>query len=458
MWPADSRPRSAANADRAAVEVGTTFRSTVDGAVTGVRFYKHAENTGRHTGNLWDDTGRLLASVSFEGESASGWQVARLDGPVALQANRWYVVSYHAAAGRYASDNDYFDKPLSSGVLEARSGVFAYGAVAVFPTRTYRASAYYADVLFAPGKPGGPGAPATPSAATTTSKPAALPPAGALTPAPRTTPKTTGAPAPPPSNGRFPDASNTGVPDGTALKRYSGSCALKAGTVLDKVDASSCDALLVRGSGVEIRNSLTPRVDATEGGSVRISDSTVRGGDWSDGAVWGDNITAVRVDITGGQHSVHCGDNCTVTDSWLHDQYNPAGGSYHNNAFITNGGSNLVLRHNTLHCTAILNSTDGGCTADVSLFGDFGPVRNVTVDNNLLKANSSSISYCAYGGHSPSKPYPVATGIVYTNNVFERGSNGKCGVYGAVTSFQESASGNVWSGNRWDDGAPLDPS
>ena len=177
----------------------------------------------------------------------------------------------------------------------------------------------------------------------------------------------------------------------------------------------------------------------------------------SDGAVWGYNITATRLDITGGQHSFHCADNCTVTDSWLHDQYNPSGGSYHNNAFISNGGGDMVVRHNTLHCTAILNSTDGGCTADVSLFGDFEPITRVTVDGNLLKANNSSISYCAYGGYSPAKAYKIATYVVFTNNVFERGGNRKCGVYGPVTSFQTSATGNQWSNNKWDDGTTVNP-
>ena len=190
---------------------------------------------------------------------------------------------------------------------------------------------------------------------------------------------------------------------------------------------------------------------------MTVERSTVLGRDWVDGAIWGYNITAKKVEVTGGQHSFHCASNCTLIDSWLHSQYNPDGKSFHNNAFLSNGGTDMLIRHNTLHCTAILNNTDGGCTADLSLFGDFDPISRVTVDNNLFKANSSSISYCAYGGHQPSKAYPVATQIVFTNNVFERGSNNKCGVYGAVTSFQTSAAGNVWSNNRWTDGSTLNP-
>ena len=39
-----------------------------------VRFYKAAANTGSHTGSLWSATGTQLATVTFSGETASGWQ------------------------------------------------------------------------------------------------------------------------------------------------------------------------------------------------------------------------------------------------------------------------------------------------------------------------------------------------------------------------------------------------
>jgi hypothetical protein len=476
LWSDSVRPAAGPDDDTDSVELGTRFRSSTDGQVTGIRFYKHVQNTGRHTGRLWSDDGRLLATASFTSESAAGWQTARLVNPVPLQAGRWYVVSYHAPTGRYADDQGYFasGRTLSSGVLQARAGVYAYGEQPRFPTETWRSSTYYADVTFVSGAGAGPigSITPTPSPTATTAPPTRSPTPTSTRPAPTTTtpdptptssPSTT--PAPPTtcvsgsSACSFPDASNTGVPDGKSLSRYTGPCEIRSSVTLDGVDASACSAILVRASNVVIRNSLLPRVDATNGGSasVTITDSTVRAGSWSDGAVWGYNITATRLDVTGGQHSFHCASNCTVTDSWLHDQYNPAGGSYHNNAFITNGGSSMVVRHNTLHCTALLNSTNGGCTADVSLFGDFDPVTRVTIDGNLLKANNSSISYCAYGGYQPTKAYAVSNYIVFTNNVFERGTNRKCGVYGPVTSFQSSATGNQWSNNKWDDGAVLSP-
>lgn len=261
----------------------------------------------------------------------------------------------------------------------------------------------------------------------------------------------------------FPGKDNTGVPPDVELEPYAGPCTLVETAVLSGVDATGvCPAIVVQAPDVRIEDSRVPRVESTAtqvdaSFSVEVVDSEVVAGEWIGGAVWGSNLTVRRVEVTGGQHSVHCGSHCVVEDSWLHDQFNPAGEAAHNNAFITNGGTDMVVRHNTLHCTPKLNGTGGGCTADLSLFGDFEPVADVLVEDNLLKANDESISYCAYGGDAPGKPFPEATGIVFRGNVFERGPNGMCGVYGPVTSFNAASAGNVWKDNTWDDGSPLTP-
>ena len=66
------------------------------------------------------------------------------------------------------------------------------------------------------------------------------------------------------------------------------------------------------------------------------------------------------------------------------------------------------------------------------------------------------MSFCAYGGATGGKPYSGsalnATNQKFTDNVFQRGSNGKCGAYGPITDFAVSRTGNVWSGNRWSTG------
>ena len=261
----------------------------------------------------------------------------------------------------------------------------------------------------------------------------------------------------------YPDTDNTGVPPGTELAPYVGPCTITETVVLSAVDATEvCPAIVVQATGVRIEASRVPRVESTATQvdptfSVEVVDSEVVAGGWIGGAVWGSNLTLRRTDVSGGQHSVHCGSHCVVEDSWLHDQFNPDGEAAHNNAFISNGGTDMVVRHNTLHCTAELNDTGGGCTADLSLFGDFEPISDVLVEDNLLKANDSSVPYCAFLGHAPGKAHPVATGVVVTGNVFERGTNDLCGVYGPVTSYQADAEGNVWRDNAWDDGTELRP-
>ena len=49
--------------DGSAVELGVKFRTSSNGFITGIRFYKGANNTGTHVGHLWTRTGTLLATV-----------------------------------------------------------------------------------------------------------------------------------------------------------------------------------------------------------------------------------------------------------------------------------------------------------------------------------------------------------------------------------------------------------
>jgi hypothetical protein len=417
-------------------EVGMRFKAKVAGTAVGVRYYKPRKSKASTpaSATLWSKHGTLLARTKLGPVKGTGWKKVRFDAGVTLTAGKVYVVSVHTGAkGIHPATPGGFSKAKSNAQLRApgdSNGVTRPGSKARFPTSHARANTnYWVDVRFVPADAG-------------------------TTPTPTPTPTT-----PPP--GGWPGPDNTGVPAGTTLAPYTGPCTIRSAVTISGADvlAKCSDALVIQTTGVVIDKSLVPGVWSIYGdgdSSVTITDSDVRAGSVSTAGLWGYNITARRVDVTGGQHSFQCNNNCEVTDSWLHDQYNPNGGSYHNNAFISNGGSNMVIRHNTLHCTAILNNTDGGCSGDLSLFGDFDPIDNVTIDNNFLRANNSSISYCLYGGASSSKPYQ-ASNVRVTNNVFERGANRKCGVYGPVTSFDRNAAGNQWSGNVWDSGEAVNP-
>jgi hypothetical protein len=155
IWGDNETPsNSTVNNDGQPIEVGVKFRSDTDGFITGLRFYKGAQNTGTHVGHLWTGTGQQLAEATFTAETASGWQKVTFDEPVAVTANTTYVASYHSGSGFYSADSNYFtsavDNPplraLANGV-DGPNGVYKYGASG-FPTGTFNASNYWVDVLF----------------------------------------------------------------------------------------------------------------------------------------------------------------------------------------------------------------------------------------------------------------------------------------------------------------------
>lgn len=124
---------------------------------------------------------------------------------------------------------------------------------------------------------------------------------------------------------------------------------------------------------------------------------------------------------------------------------------------------NATVTHNSLVCDfqgPFVNS-EIGCSADLTGYPDFAPIKNNTIQNNLLMSNNIGNGFCAYGGGTAGKPFSGdatnATNIKFLNNVFQKGANGKCGAYGPVTDFLSGRTGNVWSGNVWDDGTAVPP-
>jgi Domain of unknown function (DUF4082) len=146
------------------VELGVRFRCPLPGyAVVGIRFYKFANNAGPHTGKLYSNTGTLLGSVTFAGETASGWQTQLLAPAVPLIAGRTYVAAYISPGGGYAYTENYFTSDfvaskllaLQNG-LDGANGCYLYGGG--FPTSPAANSRnYWVDVLIAPVDRGQPG-------------------------------------------------------------------------------------------------------------------------------------------------------------------------------------------------------------------------------------------------------------------------------------------------------------
>ena len=155
IWPSTATPAVASNNDPTSLEVGVRFQSDSAGYIKGIRFYKGASNTGPHTGKLWTASGTLLASATFSGETASGWQEVRFATPVAIAASTTYVASYYTAAGFYSVTRPYFTSQVSSPPLRALAdgdgggnGLYRYGAGGGFPTSTSNSTNYWVDVVF----------------------------------------------------------------------------------------------------------------------------------------------------------------------------------------------------------------------------------------------------------------------------------------------------------------------
>ncbi|HEX2973309.1 MAG TPA: DUF4082 domain-containing protein, partial [Tepidisphaeraceae bacterium] len=137
-------------------ELGVKFKASMDGYIAGIRFYKGPNNVGVHIGNLWDMTGKNLATATFASETADGWQTLLFSQPVAIKANTTYVASYHTNGNYWLDRAAFVSAGVSNGPLYAlangeqgANGVLAEGAASKFPTISANGFSYGVDVVFA---------------------------------------------------------------------------------------------------------------------------------------------------------------------------------------------------------------------------------------------------------------------------------------------------------------------
>ena len=132
------------------------FRASVNGFVTGIRYYK-PQHVDRHPRRQpLDGTGTRLGNVTFTNESASGWQQATFASPIPVTAGTTYVASYFTP-GRYAVNSTYFagrDHPRTAhraaNGTDGGNGVYRYTTTpGTFPNSRYNSENYWVDVVFA---------------------------------------------------------------------------------------------------------------------------------------------------------------------------------------------------------------------------------------------------------------------------------------------------------------------
>jgi len=434
------KPATPVDPDRAGVELGVKFVSKRAGTITSIQFYRSSAQKRAYTGTVWSASGAKLATASFPASTRAGWQTAKLNRPVAVSAGQKLVASYYTPAGAYAATEWAFTKRIKRNGFRVPvdGGVYRYGSASGFPTESWHGSNYFVDVVFhrRPSVPRPSGTPTKPKPSATSVRP---------TPSPTSTPKS-----------GFPSERTTGVPAGTKLTAYTGPCTITAANTVIDAKAINC-SLDIQAQGVVISRSKingTVANDWDSTASFTIRDSEVNAGNNLGTGIGNVNYTALRVHVTGGNRSMNCDNACTIRDSYVHGQFRDDTGLAHESGIRMS--NHTVLRHNTIACDAPDVPPDAGCSADLTGYGDFAVVENNLIERNLFKASTGG--YCAYGGSSPDKPYSNGVNnISFLNNVFERGENGKCGVWGPITSFDSEAPGNTWSGNVWGDGGTVPP-
>ena len=147
--------------DSSSVELGVKFKSDVNGSITGIRFYKGAGNTGTHVGHLWIGLGHQLATATFTGETATGWQQVTLR-DAGGDHRRHRLRRVVLRPGRALCRRRRRTSPLRGGQrrrctrckdgVSGGNGVYAYAGASTFPTNTYNATNYWVDVVLSPAR------------------------------------------------------------------------------------------------------------------------------------------------------------------------------------------------------------------------------------------------------------------------------------------------------------------
>lgn len=386
----------------------------------------------------------------------------------------WRATCTTSSAGTCTTPNNAGVVPDSVTVTPRRQvGVAVTAATAstitLSFTRPGSSSAYVGSVTFdvhADFTPPAPGTSPTPTPTITTTLPTTqptTPPTTTPTVDPTTDPTVDPTGRACPAFPAFPDASCTGVPAGVTLHACNGEITT-AGAKLD-----SClftGGVTIAAANVEItRSKVLGMVGADYRtnwnlSGLKLTDVEIDGSGYvtanGEAAIGYDNYSCLRCNVHHTGRGFNFANGVTIQDSWSHDFWAAPGA--HQSAAGSNGGAGNRIIHNRLDCSDVNTPTGGaGCSGALVLYGDFDPVNDVVIQNNLFDGGS----YCLYpGADSVGKPYPNGTNIRVLDNRFGRkypsepagGQDHRCGYYGPVQSWKANT-GNVWSGNAWADGS-----
>lgn len=140
--------------DTSDITLGVKWRADVDGFVTAIRVYVGAGDPA--TGAIYTSGGSLLGSVALSGLSGLGWSTVNFASPIAITANTVYVAAVYWPGGNYPITSFGLDGTTINGHLEAlddaesSNGIYNYATGLSFPSSSFQATNYFADVEFSP--------------------------------------------------------------------------------------------------------------------------------------------------------------------------------------------------------------------------------------------------------------------------------------------------------------------
>ena len=127
-------PSSFSPTYNAPLTLGIRLTTTESGYVTKVLFAKDVNNTGPHTGTVWDAAGNVLAQKAFTNETAEGWQEVTLDPPARIIAGDTFTVGFSLDNHIFASKADFPRQSSGPLTLSGAGGYYNYTSdVSGFP-------------------------------------------------------------------------------------------------------------------------------------------------------------------------------------------------------------------------------------------------------------------------------------------------------------------------------------
>ncbi|MFZ1422927.1 MAG: DUF4082 domain-containing protein [Saprospiraceae bacterium] len=132
-------------------ELGLKFKSSKNGRIVGIRYWKATSESGIHIGRIWNQEGIELTNSEFKKESNSGWQTQLLQTPLSILKDSIYIVSVNVNTHYVASQQELstviYNCPLMT-IADSKNGV--YGDRGSFPSNSFANSNYFRDLLFSP--------------------------------------------------------------------------------------------------------------------------------------------------------------------------------------------------------------------------------------------------------------------------------------------------------------------